>query len=197
MINGIFHQRSTKCDLIKFLLNGAYCVSGEKTITLMTAWEERPAASERPLAVRERGAKSVGGLGNEGMIFCPVIATVPVTQLDLIGWFCVRCWCSSSGGGGVGRCDSAGREFTQFICLTAFIFWRARSKKIARLQLRSPSGANGHNSSGFVSLFSRNSRSSSPGEKCAAPSDRPMDRPKISLLCGVCVRGGESSPELK
>lgn len=73
----------------------------------------------------QSGAKSVGGLGNEGMIFCPVIATVPVTQLDLIGWFCVRCWCS---GGGIGRCDSAGREFAQFICLAAFIFWLAAKK---------------------------------------------------------------------
>jgi hypothetical protein len=100
-------------------------VSGEKTITLMTAWDEPQRPAERPLA--ERRAKSVGGLGNEGMIFCPVIATVPVTQLDLIGWFCVRCWCSSSSGVGGGRCDSAGREFAQFICLTAFIFWRARS----------------------------------------------------------------------
>jgi hypothetical protein len=61
----------------------------------------RASSGERhlPRGLWQSGAKSVGGLGNEGMIFCPVIATVPVTQLDLIGWLCVRCWCSSSSGG--------------------------------------------------------------------------------------------------
>lgn len=185
MINHIFHQRSPKWDLIKFLLNGARCVSGEKTITLMTAWEERPVAR----GIWQRRAKSVGGLGNEGMIFCPVIATVPVTQLDLIGWFCVRCWC-----GGGGGCDSAGREFARFICLTAFIFWRARSKKATArslgLQLRSPSGA--EETAVDLFLFSHATH---------ALHHRPTARPssqKYPFCVWVCVRGAvESSPELK